>query len=41
MNRVHEGTRILSKECVEDHYEIVAEMTAAAARGLAQYELAL
>lgn len=37
MHRVHEETRILSKEAVEDHYEMEVEMTDAAARGLAQY----
>ncbi|MFN0102113.1 MAG: GTPase HflX [Bryobacteraceae bacterium] len=41
MNRVHEQTRILSKEMVEDSYEIVAEMTEAAAKGLAQFGVAL
>lgn len=37
INRVHEHTRILSKEVVDDHYEMEVEATAAAARDLAQY----
>ncbi|MBI2687016.1 MAG: GTPase HflX [Acidobacteria bacterium] len=41
MNRVHEQARILSKELVDDRYEIVAEMTEAAAKGLEHYGLAL
>lgn len=38
MHRVHERTRILKKEFVEDHYEMEVEMTDGAARELAQYK---
>lgn len=37
INRVHEEARILSKEAVDDHYEMEVEMTDAVAKGLAQY----
>ncbi len=41
MHRIHEGTRILSKCFVDDAYEVVAEMTEDAAKGLTQFGVAL
>ncbi len=41
MHRVHEQARIVSKEFVEDSFEIVAEMTEWSAKGLAQFGVAL
>jgi len=40
MHRVHEQTRILSKTAVDDSYEVVAEMTEAAARELGGFAVA-